>query len=165
MSEAVLTFRELLDYTAGETARWEAWFAENPDAMSLPYADGRLATVRGVVHHIIVVERRHSERLLGRPVSGYEDVPAEPNAALFAAGREARALLEEFFAGAAEADLARVLEFDTLSAGRQRASARKLAAHTVVHGVRHWAQLAAHLRAAGRPTGWQHDLLMSPALA
>ena len=164
MADAVLTFRELLDYTAGETARWEAWFAEHPDALELPYADGQLATVRGLVHHVFVVERRHAQRLLGLPVSGYADVPAAPDAALFAAGREARAALEGWLAGATDADLARVLEFDTLSAGRQRASARKLAAHVLLHGVRHWAQLATHLRAAGRPSGWSHDLLLSPAL-
>jgi hypothetical protein len=85
VADPVLTFRELLDYTAGENARWEAWFAVNPDALDLPYADGRLATVRGLVHHIVVVERRHSQRLLGRPVSDYGDVPAAPDAALFAA--------------------------------------------------------------------------------
>jgi uncharacterized damage-inducible protein DinB len=162
--DAVLTFRELLDYTAGETARWEAWFAAHPDALELPYAADRLATVRGLVHHIVVVERRHSERLLGRPVSGYDDVPSAPDAALFAAGREARALFEAFLAGATDADFARVIEFDTLTAGRQRSSGRKLAAHVLVHGVRHWAQLAAHLRAAGRATDWPHDLLQSPAM-
>jgi uncharacterized damage-inducible protein DinB len=163
--DAALTFRELLDYTAGETARWEAWFAANPEALDLPYADGRTATVRGLVHHIFVVERRHGERLLGRPVSGYDDVPAAPDAALFAAGREARALIEEYVRGAADADLAGVLEFDTLSAGRRRSTRRKLLAHVLVHGVRHWAQLASHLRAAGRPADWGHDLLLSPALA
>ena len=164
MPDALLTFRELLDYTAGETARWEAWFGENPDALELPYADGRLGTVRGVVHHVFLVERRHTERLLGRAVSGYDDVPASPDAALFGAGRDARALFESYLAGATEDDLARVLEFDTLTAGRQRATGRKLAGHVLLHGVRHWAQLASHLRAAGRPAAWGHDLLFSPAL-
>lgn len=159
-----LTFRELLDYTAGETARWEAWFAANPDALDLPYAAGQLATVRGVVHHVFLVERRHVQRLRGEPVSAYEDVPASPDGALFDAGREARALFEAFVAAATPADLARVIEFDTLSAGRRRSSGRKLAVHALLHGVRHWAQLASHLRAAGRATDWQHDILMSPAL-
>ena len=89
---------------------------------------------------------------------------AAPDAALFAAGREARALFEEFLAAATAEELARVVEFDTLTAGRQRSSKRKLAAHVLVHGVRHWAQVASHLRAHGRPTGWPHDLLTSPAL-
>jgi uncharacterized damage-inducible protein DinB len=161
--DAALTLRELLDYTGAETARWESWFAADPGALDLPYAEGRTATVRGAVHHIFVVERRHAERLLGRPVSGYDDVPARPDAALFAAGREARALFEAALAGGA--DPAEVLEFDTLSAGRLRASRRKLAGHVLLHGVRHWAQLASHLRAAGRPAGWGHDLLLSDALA
>jgi uncharacterized damage-inducible protein DinB len=163
-ADAAVTFRELLDYTAGETARWEAWFAANPDALELPYAAGQLATVRGVVHHVFLVERRHVQRLRGEPVSSYDEVPASPDRALFDAGREARALFEAYVAAATSAALARVLEFDTLTAGRQRATARKLAVHVLLHGVRHWAQLASHLRAAGRPTDWHHDVLMSPAL-
>jgi uncharacterized damage-inducible protein DinB len=163
MRDAGLTYRELLDYTAVETARWEAWLRAHPAALGMPYAEGRLATVRGLVHHIFAVERRHSERLLGRPVTEYDAVPAEPDAALFTAWREARALLEEFVAGADEETLARVLEFDTLTAGRVRASVRKLAAHTIVHGVRHWAQLATHLRGRGIEGPGMHDVLFSPA--
>jgi uncharacterized damage-inducible protein DinB len=163
MRDAGLTYRELLDYTAVETARWEAWLRAHPDALEMPYADGRLATVRGLVHHIFAVERRHSERLLGRPVTEYDAVPAEPDVALFAAWREARALLEEFVAGADDEALERVLEFDTLAAGRVRASARKLAAHAILHGIRHWAQLAAHLREHGVAGPGLHDALFSPA--
>ena len=165
MSDPVLTFRELLDYTAAETRRWEDHFRADPEALALPYAEGATATVAGLVRHIFAVELRHTQRLSGRPVTGYEAVPEGPADALFAAGREARALLEGYLAGATPEDLNAVLEFDTLSAGRQRASKRKLAAHVLLHGVRHWAQLASHLRAAGRPTAWGHDLLFSDALA
>lgn len=164
MSDPVLTFRELLDYTAGEARRWEDHFRADPGALALPYAEGVTATVAGVVRHVFAVERRHTQRLLGTPVSGYEAVPGGPADALFAAGRDARALFEGYLAAATPEDLDVVLEFDTLSAGRQRASRRKLAAHVLLHGVRHWAQLASHLRAAGRPAAWGHDLLFSDAL-
>ena len=164
MGDPLLTFRELLDYTAAETARWEVHFQTDPAALDLPFAEGVMATVGGLVRHVFAVELRHTQRLHGRPVPGYEAVPESPPAALFAAGREARAGLEAYLAAATPEDLDVVLEFDTLTGGRLRLSRRKLAAHVLLHGVRHWAQLASHLRAAGRPGPGRHDIAFSDAL-
>jgi uncharacterized damage-inducible protein DinB len=61
-------------------------------------------------------------------------------------------------------DLTQVIEFQTLSAGTQRASKRKVLAHSITHHIRHLAQAATLLRQHGFSTGWPHDLLMSDAL-
>ena len=160
-----LTFRELLDYTRAETEHWHRWLAaQPPEVLDLPAGTGRTATVRGLVHHIIVVERRYTDRLRGEPVSNYADVPSEPLDAMFATFADTRARLEQWLQSAADADLAKVLEFQTLSAGAQSASARKVAVHLLLHGVRHWAQLATTLRQQGHATDWPHDILMSDAL-
>jgi uncharacterized damage-inducible protein DinB len=159
-----LTFRELLDYTAAETAHWHRWLAAQPAAvLDLP-AGGRTATVRGLVQHIFAVERRYADRLLGDPVSSYDVIPTESVEALFAAGRDARQRLERYLSQATDEDLARRLEFQTLTAGAQVASARKIVAHALLHGVRHWAQLATIVRQGGHATDWMHDLLLSDAL-
>jgi hypothetical protein len=61
-----LSFRELADYTAAETHRWRDWVAgQSPDVLELPVGTGRTATARGLIHHIIVVERRYTDRLRG----------------------------------------------------------------------------------------------------
>lgn len=160
-----LTFRELLDYTRAETEHWRRWLAaQPPEVLDLPAGTGRTATVRGLVHHIIVVERRYTDRLRGEPVSNYADVPSEPLDAMFASFTDTRARLEQWLQSAADSDLAKVLEFQTLSAGTQSASARKVAVHLLLHGVRHWAQLATTLRQQGHATDWPHDILMSDAL-
>jgi uncharacterized damage-inducible protein DinB len=165
-ANAALTFREMLDWTAAETARWHGWLTAQPPAvLDLPHGTGRTATVRGLVHHVVAVERRYADRLLGGPVAEYHDVRADSVEALFAEAAEARARLERFLAGADEAALARRLTFETLTAGTFTASARKIVAHALLHGVRHWAQLATALRQAGHPTDWGHDLLLSDALA
>ena len=91
---ADLTFRELLDYTAAETERWAEYFARHPEALDFPFAEGRTATVRGVVQHIFAVERRYADRLNDEPVAGYDAIPTDSADALFAAGRDARARLE-----------------------------------------------------------------------
>jgi uncharacterized damage-inducible protein DinB len=161
-----LTFRELLHYTAAETERWHRWLAEQGEAvLDLPAGEGRTATVRGLLHHVFAVERRYADRLLGEPVTPYEAIDTSSIVTLFAAGREARERLERYLAGATDDDLARRLEFQTISAGTLSASARKIVGHALLHGVRHWAQLATVLRQQGRATDWMHDLLMSDALA
>jgi uncharacterized damage-inducible protein DinB len=57
-----------------------------------------------------------------------------------------------------------MLEFQTLTAGTQKASARKVILHAMLHGLRHWAQLATIVREHGHATDWFHDILMSDAL-
>jgi uncharacterized damage-inducible protein DinB len=161
-----LSFRELLDYTAAEAAHWHHWLAQQPgEVLDVPVGEGRTATVRGLLQHIVAVERRYTDRLRDEPVTSYEAIPTESVDALFAAFDDARARLEHYLAAATADDLTRRLEFQTITAGTLSASARKIVVHTLLHSVRHWAQLATILRQHGRATDWMHDLLFSEALA
>lgn len=161
----VLADRELLDYTRTETGNWHRWLASQPAAvLDLPVGEGRTATVRGLIHHIIVVERRYTDRLRGEPVSNYEDIPSDSLDALFAAFTDTRARLDAWLEKANDADLSRRMELHTLSAGTLTASTRKVLVHLLMHGIRHWAQLATSLRQQGHATDWSHDILMSDAL-
>jgi len=163
--EPHLTFAEMMEYTAGETERWHRWLREaGPAPLEIRVGEGDRATVLEIIHHVFAVERRYADRLHGAPVTGYDAIPREPLDALFAAGREARAELARFVENAAPDDWARVLTFETITAGTLTASARKIVAHALMHGIRHWAQLATALRRAGHPQPWGHDLLMSDAL-
>ena len=163
---ARITFRELLDYTAAETERWERWLASDPSLLDLHCGgEERTATVRGLLQHIFAVERRYADRLLGEPVTPYEAIPTDSVQALFDAGREARAALERYLDAATDEQLARPLEFRTITAGMQKGSARKIVAHALLHGIRHWAQLATIMRQSGKATDWMHDLLVSNAMS
>src|SRR4051812_22541346 len=117
-SSHAISFTELLRYTAVETDRWRAWLASQPpEVLELPMGTGRTATVRGLIHHIIVVESRYINRLRGEPVIQYADVPADPIEATFDVFVAARSRLDEWLSTATDADLARRLEFQTLTAG------------------------------------------------
>ena len=70
----------------------------------------------------------------------------------------------DYFATATDEDLAIVMGFPTRTAGTIRASKRKMFAHAMLHGVRHWAQLATALREAGYATNWGKDFLYSPVM-
>jgi uncharacterized damage-inducible protein DinB len=150
VNSAALTLRELLDYTRSETEHWHRWLAaQPPDVLDLPVGVGRTATVRGLIHHIIVVERRYTDRLRGEPVTNYEDVPADSLDALFATFTNAREQLDEWLAAATDADLSRRMEFQTISAGTLAASTRKVAAHLLLLRPR---SVSRGMRPIGRTT-------------
>ncbi len=160
-----LDFRELLAYVAGETDRWHAWFrVQDPALLDLPFGEGSRSTVGDLLVHIFAVERRYADRLLGDPVTPYEALPRASVDAIFSIHRDARERLGRFIDDATVEDWERNLTFETITAGTLSASARKIVAHALVHGIRHWAQLATTLRLAGHPTDWMHDLLMSDAI-
>lgn len=167
--ESTLRFDVLLRWERAELEGWTRYFLAHPEALALPFAqapgaDPRFATVRTVVHHVATVERRYVDRLAGDPVTAYDALPRTPDAALLDAARDANARLAAWVARATPADYARVHEFETISYGTLRGSARKVVAHALLHGVRTWAQIATVVRMAGIPTGWPHDLLLSDAL-
>ena len=165
MSTEPITFHELLAYTDEETARWHEWLrAQDPAVLEVRVGEGTRATVRELIHHIIAVERRYTDRLRGELPVAYDAIPMHPLDSLFEVHRESRALLHAYIAAATPDDWGRVLTFETLSAGTLRASARKIAAHAQLHGIRHWAQIATALRLHGHPQPWGHDLLMSDAM-
>lgn len=160
---AGITFVELLDWIGNETAAYERWFTNRPDAAwAVPVGLERTASVRDLLFHVYAVDLRYGQRLHQTPVSSYEDLSVADAAGLFALARRSQDLLRSSIDGSV--DLAQVLEFQTLSAGTLRASGRKILAHTLTHHMRHLAQVATALRQHGHPTDWMHDLLMSDVL-
>ncbi len=162
---AGISLGELFAYTTAETRRWGAWLREQPhEILNLPAGTGRTATVRQLIHHIVIVERRYADRLRGDPLTPYETHADGSIDQLFLAFEDARARLVEWTRSATEAQLAERIEFTTITAGTLEASARKIVLHTVLHGIRHWAQLATVVRQHGYATNWMHDVLMSDAV-
>jgi len=162
---AQISFAELLTANEGGTQKWRKWFDEQPAAvLDLPLSIALAKNVREFLVHIFAVELRYAERLKGLPITAYESLPTGSVADLFGIGDRARAMYREYFATAADEDLASVIEFPTRTAGIVRASKRKIVVHALLHSVRHWAQLATALREAGYPTNWGKDFLYSEVM-
>ncbi|MFL5386306.1 MAG: DinB family protein [Longimicrobiaceae bacterium] len=160
-----LSFQELMDYTGEETGRWEAWLRAHDDAvLDVPLGEGRWGTVRELLFHTFLVERRYADRLLGDPITPYEGVPHQTVDELFAIHRAARERLARYVAQATPEEWDEVLTFETLLYGPMHGSRRKVVAHALLHGVRHWAQIATALRQAGYEQ-WPHDLLAATTIA
>jgi uncharacterized damage-inducible protein DinB len=158
-----LSFEELLAWSDESTQRWFQFLAENPAVLDLPCGIYGTSNVLGLVRHIVVVEMRHAQRLSGETVYTYEQFPDGPLDALLALHAEAIARFRKLLADPTQ-DWAAEMEFVTLTAGTLRSSRRKLLAHTLLHAVRHWAQLSTLTRAADFPTGFAGDLLLSSVL-
>jgi uncharacterized damage-inducible protein DinB len=154
-----LTTDELLDFASGENHRWHEWFKQNPATLDLPIDIAQAKTVREVVLHILIVELRYSERLLDKKVTEYNEIPTDDIDRLFATSAQSKANFRRFLAQTSEYDWRQVLTFPTRTAGTLSASKRKIYVHALLHGMRHWAQLATLLRQQGYKQNWAHDFI------
>lgn len=159
-----LEFRELLDYTEAENLRWREWLEQHPEALAVGTDIAGEQNVAGLLVHIFAVELRYAERLLNLPVTEYEKLRSGNLGQVFAIGEDARAKLKLFLSSATAEQMKERLTFPTRTAGELSASKRKIFGHALLHGVRHWAQIATVLRRAGYGQDWPHDLIFTDAL-
>jgi uncharacterized damage-inducible protein DinB len=159
-----MTFDELLGWTAEERAKWLPWLKANPQALDLALQPGgRFGTVGSLLDHIFLVEHRHTSRLEGTALPTQTGIAHGDVDALFkyaAAGRERVHRLVPTL-NAAEINKPRDV---VVADGTYALSPRKLLFHMALHEVRHWAQIASTVRAAGFAPPGNHDLFYSKAL-
>ncbi|HZQ91705.1 MAG TPA: DinB family protein [Terriglobales bacterium] len=159
------SFEELMRYTGQEAERWRAFFEQQPAALDAPLDIAGQKTARGLLMHIFAVEQRHSERLLGEPVTPPEQFVSKQSLdEIYGVARAGRGKLTQFLSTATENDMRQVLTFVTITAGEVTTSKRKLAVHILLHGIRHYAQLATAVRQGGYPQPWMHDIMFSDAM-
>jgi len=155
----------LLEYTAWERDKWRAVFDKNGAAFRTgagPNGDGRLNTVGEIVRHIFSAEKRYPERLMGKPLSETGGVSAEDVRAVFTLGEESRGAFREFLTSFPAEEWDRSREMPMFKSTLM-ITPRKIVIHTMLHEIRHWAQIATMLRFAGVTDGF-HDFLFSPVL-
>jgi uncharacterized damage-inducible protein DinB len=160
-----LSFGELLDYCAEETNRWRDFFQANPGALEVPCDIAGTKTVRELVLHIVAAQMRYAERLLNLPITEYESLHGKSGQELFQLAQKSLEDLRSFAVAANDPDWDGTLTFPTRTAGTLTASRRKIFIHALLHGVRHWAQLATFLRQHGYKQHWAHDFIFTSAIA
>jgi uncharacterized damage-inducible protein DinB len=163
-AEPAISFTELLAYIEAEERRWEEWFHRNPEALDVAVDIAEAQTVRDLVCHIFGVASRTAERLLGHPMTVDGRIDSTSIESMFGMGIGARSKLRQFLGQISEEQLARPRQFQSATLGSFIASPRKLMTHAVVHGVRHWAQIATVLRQNGYPQDWPHDVIFTDAM-
>lgn len=165
MDAQTVEFGTLTGYVEHETERWREWFQAAPaEVLDLPLGPGADGTIRSLIKHIFAVELRYAQRLAGEPVSDYEQLADGTVDRLWEIHRAANAVRGRYLAGASADALDHVLVSETRRLGRVEARAHTVVVHSLVHGIRHWAQVAMVLRQHGHGGLWEHDWLMSPAV-
>jgi uncharacterized damage-inducible protein DinB len=158
-----VTSDELLQWNDSTAKKWEKLLEQHPETLALPCDVRETENVAGLLQHIVAVELRYAERLLGEPVTEYQDIPTDSVRSLFATHDRA---MEKYRALAANNDYGwdEEIEFPTRSlAGKLTATRRAVFAHALLHSIRHYAQLATLLRQHGIPSGFPMDFLFVTA--
>jgi len=158
-----LGYFELLAYTDEETRRWRAYFDQNPKALDVPIG-GERKDVRGLVTHIFVSEYRWGQYLVGEHRTSPDSFKPQNIDEMWAIYATARKRIETWLAGATPEELAQILTVKSVTYGETSVSKRKILSHSMIHGIRHWAQIATALRQGCFVSDWSHDMMFSPAL-
>jgi uncharacterized damage-inducible protein DinB len=159
-----ITFDEMMRYTNTEREKWRHWLGDHAIALDAPIQPGgRLPTVGKLIDHIFLVERRHLQRLTSQPLSESTGLTGHNAPPLFDYGASVRRELEKYVAdlGDDEVDTLRTFE---VREKKWPMTPRKLLFHTLLHEIRHWAQIALAVRLAGLEPPGDHDLFYSNAL-
>jgi uncharacterized damage-inducible protein DinB len=163
MTEPVLTVTELMQWSDETAQHWQKLLSVLPEALDFECDIYGARSVRGLLRHIVAVELRYSERLSGEPVTPYEQVPDGSADMLFGLHRQAFERFHKLLADDS-VNWDEKLEFVTLSAGTLNATRKKVLFHGLLHGIRHYAQLATLVRQHGVKPDWHMDFLMSGAM-
>lgn len=160
-----ISFEELLAWNDQAARQWHEHLDTNRALLDVKCDIAGTANVQELVRHIWGVELRWSQRLAGLPVMSKEDAPKGPLDALFNLHREAMEIFRNLLSAPSQSwDELYVLELSQLPEDMRMPTRRKVAAHSLLHSQRHYAQLATLARQAGSPTPTGGDLLFSPAL-
>jgi uncharacterized damage-inducible protein DinB len=160
-----ITFEELLAWNNQASDYWKAHLDANPNLLDLPCGIGGSKNVQEFVRHIWGAELRWAQRLAAIPETPREKIPAGPLAALFDLHLQAAEIFRNLLAAPESAwSDPYILNFDWIPSEQRSVSRRKIGAHALFHGQRHWAQLATLVRNAGFPSDFRGDMLFNPAL-
>jgi uncharacterized damage-inducible protein DinB len=157
-----LTGAELLAWVEATSSGWRQLLAAHPEALAIPCDVRESTSVRELLHHIVAVELRYAQRLQNLPETSYDDVSMVSVEDLYATHDRAMTMLRELIANP---DFAweEQLDFVTRSLGTLRASRRTILIHTLMHSIRHYAQLATLVRQHGVKPDFPMDYLFMGA--
>ena len=156
---ATVRLDELLGYSDHERAKWKEWVAADPGRLQLAFqAGGRFPTVGALLDHLFLTERRNVARLQGATPPEITGIAPGDWQALFEYADLVRAELRRYVIDLDGEPGTGLLTFSVQSS-TFTVTRRKLAMHVVLHEVRHLAQLAYAVRAAGVEPPGAHDLL------
>jgi len=152
-----LTADELIAWLEKTSTNWHALIQAHPEILTLPCDIMDVATVGGLLQHIVAVELRYAEQLSGLPPTEYASIPFDSAQAIYATHERAMKMLRELLAS--DLDWNGKFSFVTRSRGPARSARKSVLFHALLHGIRHYAQLATLVRQHGIQPDWPMDYI------
>ena len=153
-----LTGEELQAWVEQTAHGWKELLAAHPEVLSFPCDVRETSTVAELLQHIVAVELRYAERLHGMPETPYEEIPFGSGDEIYGTHDQAMALLRKL-QNKDESFWEEWISFSTRKGGSISVSRRRVLVHTLMHSIRHYAQLATLVRQYDVVPHWQMDYL------
>lgn len=158
MSQPVLTAQDLMAWNEKTSTNWQQLLTAHPELLIVPCDIAGTKTIGELLQHIVAVELRYAERLADLPVSDYANVPFNSVGAIYATHDRAIAIFKQLL-DVPDIDWDQPMEFMTRSLGPPRSNRKTILFHALLHGIRHYAQLATMVRQQGVKPEWLMDYL------
>jgi uncharacterized damage-inducible protein DinB len=157
MNQPTLTAQDLIAWLETTSGRWRQLLSEHPELLAIQCDIVGVQTVAQLLQHIVGAELRYSQRLSDLPATDYADIPYDSVESIYATHDQAMGLFQKLIAS--NIDWNTSIEFRTRAMGMARSTRKTILFHALLHGIRHYAQLATLVRQHGVEPGWLMDYL------
>jgi uncharacterized damage-inducible protein DinB len=157
MNQPVITAQDLIAWLETTSKGWRQLLIKHPELLSLSCDIVGVKTVAELLQHIVAVELRYAQRLADLPVSDYANLPFDSVESIYATHDQAIAIFQQLLAS--DIDWNAPIEFKIRSMGSARSAGKTILFHALLHGIRHYAQLATLARQHGVKPDWPMDYL------
>jgi uncharacterized damage-inducible protein DinB len=158
MNEPAVTADEMMAWLERTSIGWRDLIASHPEVLALPCDVMGVSTVGGLLQHIVAVELRYAEQLSGLPPTDYAAIPFGSAAETYATHQRATTLLRTLLGS--DIDWNERIDYVTRSMGPARSLRKTILFHSLLHSIRHYAQLATLVRQHGIKPGWPMDYIV-----
>jgi uncharacterized damage-inducible protein DinB len=161
VTQPILTAEEVLAWNEKTAQNWRQLLTNHSELLTKPCDVAGTKTVAELLQHIVAVELRYAERLAGLPASDYATIPFDSVESIYATHDRAVVLFQQVLAS--DIDWTEPVEFATRTMGSLRSNRKTILFHALLHGIRHYAQLASLVRQCGVKPDWPMDYLFMGA--
>ncbi len=161
MTQPALTAEEILAWNDKTATGWRQLLANHPELLNQPCDIAGTKTVAELLQHIVAAQLRYAERLANLPITDYAAIPFNSVESIYATHDRAIAIFRKVIASGSNWD--EPLEFTTRTRGTLLSDRKTILFHALLHGIRHYAQLATLVRQCGVKTGLTLDYLFMHA--
>ena len=161
MSQPSLSAEEIFAWNGKTAAGWRKLLTAHPELLTQPCDIAGTRSVAELLQHIVAAQLRYAERLAGLPISDYASIPFDSVDSIYATHDRAAAIFHQLFDS--DIDWNKPIDFATRSMGTLHSDRKTILFHALLHGIRHYAQLASLVRQCGVKPDWPMDYLFMHA--